>query len=155
MQYGIIAIYITTILAIFITPLYLNISRARVILLSWIPSFLVASIFTVASYISILLDSKSTLTDLTLLPFILFFEFLIFSYLLMFPIVVTVSFVIEYLRNYYHLKMWHLSIIGALLGAIIVAATFQSWNFVWTALICGFLAVWVQYYFTEYRKGKV
>lgn len=154
MQYLIIAIYLAAIFAIFIIPLYLNISRARVVLLSWIPSFLLASIFTAASYISILLDDKITFTDLTLIPLILFFDFLIFSYFLMFPIVITVSFVIEYLRNYYHLTTWHLSIIAALLGALMVAVTFQSWKFIAIALVSGFLAVWIQYYFTEYRKRE-
>ncbi len=71
---------------------------------------------------------------------------------MMLPILILVAFIVEYLRIYYHYKPIKLAFIGGITGTIIVNITFMVWKFDWVAFVSGFVAVLVQYYFTEYKK---
>jgi len=86
------------------------------------------------------------------LSIFIFFEFLLFGYLMMFPILILVAFIVEYLRVYYNYKPMQLAFIGGVIAATIVGISFSTWKFIWVAFVSGFIAVLVQYYFTEYQK---
>ena len=72
---------------------------------------------------------------------------------MMLPILILTSFIVEYLRVEYHYKPMKLSLIGGGIGGIVVATTFMTWKFIWVAVLSGFVAVWIQYYLTEYKKS--
>jgi len=153
MNYFVISIYILSILSIFIVPPYLNLRRNRVLILSFLPTLLIA----IASFIGMLISyffRDSSITETVTLSIFVFFEFLLFGYLMMFPILILVAFIVEYLKTYYQYKPIKLAIIGGSMGAIIVAITFMTWKFVWVAFISGVISIWMQYYFTEYKKER-
>ena len=153
MNYFFISIYILSIFSIFIVPLYLNLRRDRVVVLSLLPPLLIAISSSIGMLISYFF-SDSTIAGTLILSIFIFFEFLLFGYLMMFPILILVAFIVEYLKTYYHYRPMKLAIIGGSMGAIIVAITFMSWKFVWVAFISGFISIWIQYYFTEYKKER-
>ena len=150
-NYFLISIYILSILSIFIIPLYINIKRDRVIALSLLPIILVATTVSLVMLISSFFDDTSLINAITFSIFV-FFEFIIFGYLMMLPTLILVAFIVEYLRINYHYTPIKLALIGGSIGAIIVAITFMTWKFIWVAFVSGFISVLVQYYFTEYKK---
>jgi len=150
-NYFLISIYILSILSIFIIPLYINIKRDRVIALSLLPIILVATTVSLVMLISSFFDDTSLINAITFSIFV-FFEFIIFGYLMMLPTLILVAFIVEYLRINYHYTAIKLALIGGSIGAIIVAITFMTWKFIWVAFVSGFISVLVQYYFTEYKK---
>ena len=150
-NYFILAIYLISIFSIFIVPLYINIQRERVIILSFLPTLLIASTVSIIMFVSYLYDNGSFARACNLIIFV-FFEFLIFGYLMMLPILILVAFIVEYLRIYYHYKPIKLAFIGGIIGTIIVNITFMVWKLDWVAFVSGFVAVLVQYYFTDYKK---
>ena len=152
-NYFLIIIYILSIFSIFILPLYTDIKRDRVIALSFIPILLIALI----AFISMLgsyLWGDMPVGKVFLLSFFIFLQFVIFGYLMMFPILILVAFIVEYLRIYYHYKPIKLALLSGVIASFIVGITFSTWKFVWAALISGFLSVLIQYYLTEYKKVK-
>ena len=58
-NYALIAIYMVSILSVFIVPLYINLQRGRILLLSFLPILLIASSASVIMLISYFWDSKS------------------------------------------------------------------------------------------------
>jgi len=119
-NYFFISIYILSILSIFVVPLYLKINRGRVIVLSLLPTFLIASATSSAILISYFFDDKSFGQIFTMSIFI-FFEFFIFGYLMMLPTLILVAFIVEYLKTYYHYSPIKLAFIGGMTGAIILS----------------------------------
>jgi hypothetical protein len=89
-----------------------------------------------------------------LLSIFIFFEFVIFGYLMMFPILILVAFIIEYLRISYHYKPIMLALLSGSIASFIVGITFSTWKFILAALLSGFLSVLIQDYLTEYKKIK-
>jgi len=152
-NYFLLIIYLLSIFSIFIVPLYVNLQRGRVVVLSFLPILLVSILVSITTLISSIFDNTAFLEAIGFFIFI-FFEFLIFGYLMMFPILILVAFIVEYLRINYHYSHIRLAIIGGTLAAIIVAITFMTWKFVWVAFVSGLIAVLVQYYFTEYKKEQ-
>lgn len=152
-NYFLLAIYFISLLSIFIVPLYVNIRRDRVVALSFLPTLLIAFVVSISMLTSDVY-SNASLARVYISTIVVFFELLFFGYLMMLPILILVAFIIEYLRINYHYSPIKLALIGGSIGAITVATTFMSWKFVWTAFISGFVAVLIQYYFTEYKKSK-
>jgi len=153
-NYFLISIYILSIFSIFIVPLYINIRRDRVVALSLLPIILVATTVSLVMLISSFFDDTSLVNAITFSIFI-FFEFIIFGYLMMLPTLILVAFIIEYLRINYHYTPIKLALVGGSIGAIIVGITYMTWKFVWVAFISGVISVLVQYYLTEYKKEKL
>jgi hypothetical protein len=148
-NYTIAAMYILALFAVFIVPLYLNINRSNIIKLSFLPPFLVAVFASVIMIITGLFDQHIQMGDILTVTIFVFFEVLLGGYILMFPILITVSFIVEYLRCYKHYDALTLSGIGAVTGAVMVGIGFQTWKFVWLALVSGFFSVWIH---VKYRK---
>jgi len=148
----IITIYILALLAVFLLPVFIHVNRSRLIGLSLLPPFLVSLYLLLAILVETVHDYPASIAKSLLLSPLLFLEFFLPGYLLMFPILITVSLIIEYLRNYYRYSTPKLAIIGALVGAIMVGISFQTWTFVWMALISGFLSVWLQEYLSIYNN---
>lgn len=148
-----IGIYFLSVCSIFILPQYLNLKRDRVLILSFLPPLIIALTGSIGTLISYFFKDSPITETLTLSIFI-FFEFFLFGYLMMFPILILVAFIIEYLKTYYHYKTMQLAMIGGSVGAIIVSIAFMSWKFVWLVFVSGFISIWIQYYFTEYKKGN-
>ena len=142
-NYTITAMYILALFAVFIVPLYLNVNRSNIIKLSFLPPFLVAVFASVIMLVTGLFDQHVQMGDILTWTIFIFFEFLLGGYILMFPILITVSFVIEYLRCYKHYDALRLASIGAITGAVMVGVSFQTWKFVWLALVSGFFSVWI------------
>ncbi len=142
-NYTIATMYILALFAVFIVPLYLNVNRSNIIKLSFLPPFLVAVFASVIMLVTGLFDQHVQMGDILTWTIFIFFEFLLGGYILMFPILVTVSFVVEYLRCYKHYDALRLASIGAVTGAVIVGVSFQTWKFVWLALVSGFFSVWI------------
>ena len=150
-NYFLIAIYLLSIFSIFIVPLYINIKRDRVVALSLLPIVLVATTVSLVMLISSFFDGTPLINAITFSIFV-FFEFIIFGYLMMLPILILIAFIIEYLRVNYQYSPIKLSLLGAISGAIIVSITFMKWEFILIAFISGAISVLVQYYFTEYKN---
>ena len=142
-NYTIAAMYILALFAIFIVPLYLNVNRSDIIKLSFLPPFLVAVFASVIMLVTGLFDQHVQMSDILTLTIFVFFEFLLGGYILMFPILITVSFIVEYLRCYKYYDALRLASIGAVTGAVMVGVSFQTWKFVWLALVSGFFSVWI------------
>ncbi len=152
-NYFLISIYLLSILTIFVAPLYLKVQTNRLFVLSILPLFLVASATFLTMLISYFFDDKS-FTSVLMLSIFIFFMFLIFGYILMLPILILVAFIVEYLKIYYHYPPIILSFTGGILGATVVGIIYMKWEFIWIALVSGFSAVLIQYYFAEHKKEE-
>jgi hypothetical protein len=147
-NYFIILIYLFSVLSIFIVPGYLNLKRGRIFVLSLLPILFVASTASVIMLFSSFGGDEAFSQALTFSIF-LFFEFLLFGYMMMLPILLLVAFIVEYLHTSYYISAIKLALTGGVLGAVITGITFMHWKFVWIALVSGFLSVWVRYRYEE------
>ena len=141
-----------SILSVFIVPLYINLQRGRILLLSFLPILIIASSASVIMIISYFWDSKSFSESIGFAIYI-FFAFLIGGYIMMLPILIFSAFIVEYLRVYQDYSYMKRAIVGGLFGATMVTLTYSTWKFIWVALVSGFLAVLLQYYLIDYKKS--
>ena len=150
METFLFALYVIVTVGVLLLPSFIDISRGRMFALAVLPPILLALFFACWSLVRSLLVDSIGIDSINLMLFIAIFT-IVFGTLMTLPIMLVSAFIVEYGRCRYRLNVMQRALLGASVGALLTGAVWQTWKFVWFAWISGFVAVWVQYYFTEYR----
>jgi len=151
MEHTYLLVYLISLTLLILVPLKSKISASRVLSLVFWVSF-TNGIFGMFIGTNKIFSSDTFEFSMLLIPPFIFFEFLIGAFTLMFPLLIFSAFIVEYLREYKHLELFKLAFYGGLAGSIFVTITFSSTKFTLMAFIYGFISVFIQYYFTEYKR---